>query len=315
MYVDYPLKRLYHTIYKLLNKVFGSCSMKTKKAIFYAILAAVLYALMTPASKLLQVSVPPVAEAGLLYLGAGIGMLMIYLFQKGQHTDHPSVGRKDLKYIIAMVVLDMLAPIFLLFGLSMTTPENVSLLNNFEIVATTVIASTFFHEKIGKKLAISISIITASCMLLSLDNSASLSFSKGSVFVLLACICWGFENNCTSSLSGKDTRQIVMIKGFGSGTASLLLSLIIGEKIGSTRNAIFVMILGFLAVGLSVYFYVLAQSRIGAARTSSYYAVSPFIGVLLSLILVRELPGKLFWIALALMAVGVYLNVKDTENT
>ena len=142
----------------------------------------------------------------------------------------------------------------------------------------------------------------------------SLSFSKGSLFVLLACVCWGFENNCTSSLSGKDTRQIVMIKGFGSGTASLLLSLLIGEKIGSAWSALSVMILGFLAVGLSVYFYVLAQSRIGAARTSAYYAVSPFIGVLLSLLLFREIPGKLFWAALVLMAAGVYLNVKDTGN-
>ena len=292
----------------------NTIDMRTKTAILYAILAAILYALMTPVSKLLQVSVPPVAEAGLLYLGAGIGMLFIYLFQKGKPSGHPSVDRGDLKYIIAMIVQDMLAPIFLLFGLSMTTPENVSLLNNFEIVATTIIASTFFHEKIGKRLALSISIISTSCILLSLENTASLSFSKGSIFVLLACISWGFENNCTSSLSGKDTRQIVMIKGFGSGTASFLLSLIIGERIGFVRDAIFVMILGFLAVGLSVYFYVLAQSKIGAARTSSYYAVSPFIGVLLSLILFREIPGNLFWIALALMAVGVYLNVKDTEN-
>ncbi len=288
--------------------------MKTKTAVFYAILAAVLYALMAPVSKLLQVSVPPVAEAGLLYLGAGAGMSLIYLFRKKFPSKHPAVDKNDLKYVTAMIILDMLAPIFLLLGLSMTTPENVSLLNNFEIVATTCIACVFFHEKIGRRLAISISIITASCILLSLDSTASLSFSKGSVFVLLACICWGFENNCTSSLSGKDTRQIVMIKGFGSGTASLLLSVMIGEKIGSVRDGLFVMILGFLAVGLSVYFYVLAQSRIGAARTSSYYAVSPFIGVLLSLVLFREMPGTLFWAALVLMAVGVYLNVKDTEK-
>ena len=288
--------------------------MKTTTAILYAILAAVLYALMAPVSKMLQVSVPPVAEAGLLYLGAGLGMLLIYYSQKNEPADHPSVDRNDLKYVAAMVLLDMLAPIFLLLGLSMSTPENVSLLNNFEIVATTCIAAVFFHEKIGKRLALSISIITISCILLSLDSTASLTFSKGSVFVLLACICWGFENNCTSSLSGKDTRQIVMIKGFGSGTASLLLSLLIGERISSIRNCLFVMILGFLAVGLSVYFYVLAQSRIGAARTSSYYAVSPFIGVLLSLILFREIPGQLFWAALALMAVGVYLNVRDSRN-
>ena len=63
-----------------MNILFGIMPMKTKTAVLYAILAAILYALMTPVSKLLQVSVPPVAEAGLLYLGAGIGMLFIYLF-------------------------------------------------------------------------------------------------------------------------------------------------------------------------------------------------------------------------------------------
>ena len=297
-----------------MNILYGNENMKPKTAVFYAILAAVLYALMAPVSKLLQVSVPPVAEAGLLYLGAGTGMSFIYLFTYKLPSNHPSIDKNDLKYVIAMIILDMLAPIFLLLGLSLTTPENVSLLNNFEIVATSCIACIFFHEKIGKRLALSISIITASCILLSLDSMASLAFSKGSVFVLLACICWGFENNCTSSLSGKDTRQIVMIKGFGSGIASLLLSLMIGERVSSVWNSVFVMILGFLAVGLSVYFYVMAQSRIGAAMTSSYYAVSPFIGVLLSLILFRVIPGKMFWIALVLMAVGAYLNVKDTEN-
>ncbi|MBR6088783.1 MAG: DMT family transporter, partial [Anaerolineaceae bacterium] len=148
--------------------------MKTNTAIFYAILAAVLYALMAPVSKLLQVSVPPVAEAGLLYLGAGTGMLFIYLLRKKMPADHPSVDKKDLKYVISMIILDMLAPIFLLLGLSLTTPENVSLLNNFEIVATTCIACVFFHEKIGKRLALSISSITESCILLSLDSMASL---------------------------------------------------------------------------------------------------------------------------------------------
>ncbi len=288
--------------------------MKLSKAIFFAILAAVLYALMTPVSKLLLLSVPPVAEAGFLYLGAGFGMLIIFLIQKAKHIKplQPPVSKHDLKYVIAMIVLDILAPVFLLLGLSLSTPESVSLLNNFEIVATSCIAAFLFHEKIGKKLTLSICIITLSCILLSLDNEASLSFSAGSFFVLLACICWGFENNCTSSLSDKDTRQIVILKGLGSGGTSLLLSVITGEKISSFRNCFFVMILGFLAVGLSVYFYVLAQSLIGAARTSSYYAISPFIGVLLSLILFREIPGILFWIASALMALGVYLNIQDS---
>ena len=246
--------------------------MQKIKAILFAILAAVLYSLMTPVAKLMQVSVSPVAEAGLLYLGAGIGMSVIYIVQqkKGRERSRPVIGKEDLKYVLAMIMLDMLAPIFLL--------------------------------------------ITLSCVLLSFDSAAPLRFSAGSLFVLLACICWGFENNCTSSLSEKDTRQIVIIKGLGSGMASLLLSFVIGAEICGIFSCCVVMILGFLAIGLSVYYYVLAQSEIGAARTSAYYAISPFIGVLLALLIFHELPGKLFWTALAIMAVGVYINVKDIQE-
>ena len=57
--------------------------MKKAKAVIFAILAAVLYALMAPVAKLLQIGIAPVAEAGLLYIGAGAGMLIIYLIQNG----------------------------------------------------------------------------------------------------------------------------------------------------------------------------------------------------------------------------------------
>ncbi len=113
------------------------------RAILYAILAAILYSLMTPVSKLLLISVSPVKEAGLLYLGAGVGMSIVYVF--GKKGDMPSVRKEDTKYVLAMVVLDMLAPVCLLAGLSMSTPESVSLLNNFEIVATATIAMVFFN--------------------------------------------------------------------------------------------------------------------------------------------------------------------------
>ncbi len=80
----------------------------------YAILAAVLYSLMTPVSKLLLLSVPPVAEAGPLYLGAGYGMTVIYLIRKERHIKplQSPVDREDIKYAAAMITPDMLSPFF-----------------------------------------------------------------------------------------------------------------------------------------------------------------------------------------------------------
>ena len=53
-----------------------------KKAVFFAIFAAALYALNAPLSKLLLQNVPPTMMAGLLYLGAGIGMSFMGLIRQ-----------------------------------------------------------------------------------------------------------------------------------------------------------------------------------------------------------------------------------------
>ena len=129
--------------------------------------------------------------------------------------------------------------------------------------------------------------------------------------MLLACVCWGVENNCTRKLSSKDPLQIVMIKGIFSGSGSVVIGFICGERILHLWTIPVVLLLGFVAYGLSIYFYVYAQRILGAARTSAYYAVAPFIGVFLSLLIFREVPGILFAIALVLMITDAWLSSTD----
>lgn len=50
---------------------------KHYKAIFFAILAAALYTVSAPVSKLLLEEIPPKLIASFLYLGAGFGLFMI----------------------------------------------------------------------------------------------------------------------------------------------------------------------------------------------------------------------------------------------
>ena len=281
-----------------------------KHGIFLAILAAALYALNSPFSKLLLDYMPSTLMAGFLYVGAGIGMTVIALVRKS--ADRPEkearLTRQDLPYTIAMVLLDITAPICLLFGLTMTTAANASLLNNFEIVATAIIALVFFKEAISARLWMGILFVTASCALLSFEDVSSLQFNTGSLFVLLACVCWGIENNCTRRLSSKDPLEIVMVKGTFSGLGSIIIGLLCGERIRHLWAIPVVLLLGFVAYGLSIYYYVYAQRILGAARTSAYYAVAPFIGVFLSLLIFREVPGVLFVVALVLMIIGAWLS-------
>lgn len=295
--------------------MFGDDNMisKNKRGITLAILAAALYAISSPFSKLLLDYIPSTLMAGFLYLGAGIGMTVISLLQRisGHIRKEEKLSEKELPYTIAMIVLDIAAPICMLLGLSMTTAANASLLNNFEIVATSFIALLIFKERISSRLWLGIIAITISCMILSFENISNLYFSKGSLFVLLAACCWGLENNCTRKISSKDPLQIVFLKGIFSGSGSLVIGLVIGERLNNLWIIPCVLLLGFIAYGLSIYTYVYAQRLLGASRTSAYYAVSPFIGVFLSLIMFHEIPKLSFCIALLLMLFGAWLSSND----
>lgn len=284
-----------------------------KKGIAFAILAAALYAINAPFSKILLEFMPPTLMAGFLYVGAGVGMVFIAFIRKLRkaETKELRLTKSELPYTIAMILLDIAAPICLLFGLNATTAANAALLNNFEIVATAIIALMVFKEKISPRLWLGILFVTLSCAILSFEDISSLRFSYGSLFVLLAAVCWGFENNCTRKISSKDPLQIVLLKGIFSGIGSIIIGLCIGERISVFWSIAAVLGLGFVAYGLSIYFYVYAQRLLGAARTSAYYAIAPFIAVILSLVIFREMPAVAYFIALVLMMIGAWLSSQD----
>lgn len=60
-----------------------------------------------------------------------------------------------------MIILDIAAPILLMIGLGYTGAASVSLLGNFEIVATSLVALVFFGEKVNPRLWCAIWLITA----------------------------------------------------------------------------------------------------------------------------------------------------------
>lgn len=288
--------------------------MKDKKlaAMAYAIAAALFYAINVPCSKLLLEYVGPTFMAAFLYLGAGIGVGIMYWFHRSKELPEERLTRKDLPFTVGMVVLDIIAPILLMLGIHMGTSSNASLLGNFEIVATSVIALVIFKEKISGRLWAAIGFITLSSALLSFEGSGSFQFSIGSLFVLGAAVCWGFENNCTRNISQKSTHQIVTIKGFFSGAGSFLTALATGEKLPEFQYILPALLLGFVAYGLSIFTYIRAQKTLGAAKTSAFYAVAPFIGAFLSFVLLKESLTAGYAVALLIMVIGTAFVIADT---
>ena len=290
--------------------------MKPKNlATIYALLAAALYAVNIPLSKLILQYAAPTITAAFLYLGAGLGLLLWGSLEKllRPKAKQARLTKKELPYTVAMVVLDIIAPILLMFGITRTNSANVSLLNNFEIVATSVIALIIFKEVISRRLWLAILMVTLASIILSFEGKGAFTLNEGSLLVLGACVCWGFENNCTKRISHKSSTEIVVIKGCFSGLGSLCIALLLGERLPEMIWILAILGLGFVAYGLSIKFYIMAQQHLGAAKTSAFYSVSPFLGVAFSMILLKEQPGMQFYLAMAVMAAATVIMIRDNS--
>ena len=239
-------------------------------AVVLALLAAIFYAINTPFSKILLNQIPPTMMAAFLYLGAGIGVGFLYLFHVKGEDKSERLTRKDFPYTIGMIVLDIAAPIFLMIGIRIGSASNASLLGNFEIVTTTLIALLVFKEKVTARLWAAIGFITVSSIVLSFEGSGSFQFSLGSLFVILATSCWGLENNCTRKISDKSTYEIVFLKGIFSGCGSLMISFILREQIPEWKDMMLAMLLGFVAYGLSIFMYIRAQKAVSYTHLDVY---------------------------------------------
>lgn len=284
-------------------------------AIFYAILAALFYGFSAPLSKMLLKYISPYLMSSLLYFGAGFGMLIIVILNKKQRVIpiSKSFHQKDIKYVIMMIALDILAPILLMFGLLKTTASSASLLNNFEIVFTSIIAMIFFKEVIGRRMWISILLILSAGILLTFEDFTGFHISIGSLFILGASLSWGLENNCTRMLSKGNPLYVVILKGLGSGLGSLIIALVLQETQALWYYILLALLLGFFSYGMSLYFYISAQRHLGAARTSAYYAIAPFAGAVFSFIVLGETLSLIFVIAFLVMICGTYLAIRENN--
>ena len=99
--------------------------------VFYGIASAVLFGVSTPLAKTLVGSIPPLWLAALLYLGAGLGLLMVLGARWVFATDAPIAlpTARDWTWIGAAIGLGgVVGPIALMYGLTLTTAASASLL-------------------------------------------------------------------------------------------------------------------------------------------------------------------------------------------
>lgn len=276
-----------------------------------ALAAAVLFGLSTPIAKLVLDSVDPWIAAGLLYLGAGVGLAVLRAIGAGRRRE-AGLTRSDLPWLAGAIAAGgLVAPVLLMFGLAATAGSAASLLLTLESVATALIAWFLFREPMNTRVAVGMATIFAGAIVLAFQSGVVVDDLFGPLAIAGACVAWGIDNNLTRKVSLADPVLIAMLKGLVAGPVNLALGFAVGASLPAFGVVAVAGITGFLGYGVSLVLFVLALRHLGAARTGAYFATAPFVGALVALPLLGEPLTATLAIGGVLMVVGVWLHLTE----
>jgi len=282
-----------------------------QRAIAFALLSAVLFGASTPLAKILLGSTSPLLLAGLLYLGAGIGLGAWLSVRRG----FKPIARGDWPWLGAAVIAGGIAgPALLMFGLARTDGATASLLLNLEAVLTAVIAWVAFRENVDRRVFAGMVAIVAGGVVLSFEQVPKGEMLSGIAFISGACLAWALDNNLTRRISGGDAATLACIKGLVAGSVNLGLALAQGAHLPAPGFLALAGVAGLFGYGVSLALFIVALRDLGTARTAAYFSVAPFFGAGLALLLLAETPGTAFWVAAALMGLGVWLHISERHG-
>ena len=273
-----------------------------------ATLSAVLFGISPVLCKIVIGKMSPILLAGLLYLGSGIGLSLL-LARQGRHIigETRGISRSHRFKLLGTVLAGgVIAPLFLVYGITYGKASEVSLLLNLETVATTVIAWLIFKEHVSLHVWTGKILIVLAAAMVILASPAEVSFSLSGFLVALACLFWGIDNNLTRELEDLSATALAAIKGYGAGLFNIMLAAILGFGSLTIYQVGGALLIGAFSYGASLVLFIKALRKIGAARSSTFFAIGPFIGVLASLILLHEQPPTFFWLATSMMLAGVF---------
>lgn len=283
--------------------------------ISYALLAAALFGASTPVAKLLVGALSPVLLGGLLYLGSGLGLGVARLL-RDRGWQSAGLARSDWPWLLGAIFFGgVLGPVALLFGLTQVSGATASLLLNLEAVLTAAIAWLVFQENAGRRVVLGMAAIVAGGVVLSWPaGEGGGSSAAGLAAIAAACLCWAIDNNLTRKVSASDALFIASTKGLMAGAVNTTIALALGASLPNVTTLAATLLVGLLGYGLSLVFFVLALRGLGTARTGAYFSTAPFIGAALALALLGESTAPTFWLAAALMGLGVWLHLTERHE-
>ncbi len=251
-----------------------------------ALLSAALFGAATPASKTLLGSLSAFQLAGLLYLGAAIGVLIVIIKRGTWRPPWRMSVRNRLHLFGAIFFGGIMGPVLLLLGLQMASAGSVSLWLNLELVATAVLGRLFFNDHLGKYGRFGVAGIIMAGVILGLGEGISGIWAG--LLVTGACFSWGLDNHFTALIDGITPSQSTLWKGMVAGTVNLLIGIFLHSYEASMSITLGALAVGILSYGASITLYITSAQGMGATRAQMFFASAPFFGVALSAIALGE---------------------------
>jgi drug/metabolite transporter (DMT)-like permease len=272
-----------------------------------AIIAAILFGCVSTLAKPILTTIDPIVLSSIIYLIAGL------FFTPGASRTRSKITKKYYGLILTSAVAGAtIAPIIFFVGLKLGSAADTALLANGETVFSILFALFIFKERLRAGGYIAVTLILSGVFLVTTNldfNSSIFRLNIGNVFVIIATIIWGLDNNICKIIARQiDVSKLIQLKALIGGTILLGMVLILGIPFNiQSEQFISIILLGVFGFAISLYLYLHSIKRIGVVKASSLLSLSAVFGLLFATIFLHELISINQLIAISIMIFGIQL--------
>jgi drug/metabolite transporter (DMT)-like permease len=280
------------------------------RSVLIGLLAGLLFGVATPLSKIILSQLNSFQLAGLLYLGAALAFLPYII--KNRKIEFKTLRQTGKKKYLGGVILfgGILGPLFLMIGLRTANAMSVSIWLNMELVATAILGVLLFKDNLDRYAIIGILLTLCAGIIISSQESSSGITSA--IFILLACICWGFDNHFSAVIDGVSPQTITFVKGTFGGITNLTIGLFLSNWEIQLSYIPAALLIGIFSYGISIVLYVISAQNLGATRSQILFSTAPFWGIFAAWIFIGEPITMVVVIAFSILVLGiVFTNISS----
>jgi drug/metabolite transporter (DMT)-like permease len=289
--------------------------MLKRKGLYFALAAALVSGISIYVNKLaVNVIQEPLIFTTVKNCGVAL-LVLFYILTSGKVKEIKKLNRRDMGILTLVGIIGGSIPFYLFFtGLSMIPAVNGAIIQKSLVLWVAILAVPFLHEKLSKKLLLTILALFAANVLV--GGFKGFTFSTGELYVLAATFFWAVETVLAKKILPKVDPSILVEARMGIGAIILLALSVIFKPQALTSIAI----LSFdkwawiiLTVGLLVSYVSLWYRGLKYAPATLVTAVlvgSTLVTNILSALFVTHNLNSLILIQSLLIAAGIYVLYK-----